>query len=473
MSRVICISAGQLQVKKADTPINRRHQYLNYGLLSLATVLSRNGFDSVVLHGHFDQPEVLLQQAENQGLTGRNALPVLISLPSFYAVEWASRFMQQAKARHPEIRFIVGGRWVVGDHPERLKSLLPLADRVIVGLAEREIVDLLGGPRARASLLIGPQAIESSILDYRLLHRRELYQSSIEVSRGCGMGCSFCQERSERLQPLKPAEQVVNELSATLLRDGLIEMTPYFEASMFVPSQRWAHEFAEALTQADLDLRWRSEGRVDNIRPELIPHLAATGLTVLDLGLESASLQQLQRMKKSKQPQRYLEKAARLLEACADNGIKVKVNLLLFAGETDDTVVETLSWLDARRDQFYGVSVGPVIAYGWPGESESYLAELAPFGASFNCSPCIGVTHLNLSPQMSHERALAVSREISRRYMSAERYYLLKSFSYFARDYRYKDFLEDVASTSLPMSFDTTNLPASVSHARHPTESIA
>lgn len=468
MSRVFCISAGQLQVKKADTPINRRHQYLNYGLLSLATVLSRNGFDPIVLHGHFDSPEALVLEAEDLGLTACHSLPVLISVPSFYAVEWANCFMEQAKARHPDIRFIVGGRWVVGDDPDRLRALLPLADRVIVGLAERQIVELLGGSRIDERLLIGPEAPQSSVLDYRLLHRRELYQPSIEVSRGCGMGCSFCQERSERLQPLKPATQVVHELSSTLLRDSLIEMTPYFEASMFVPTQRWVGEFAEALAQADLDLHWRSEGRVDNIRPELIPHLAATGLTVLDLGLESASLQQLQRMKKSKQPQGYLDRASRLLEACTAHGIKVKVNLLLFAGETDETVAETLNWLDARKDQFYGVSVGPVIAYGWPQESEGYLNELAGFGASFSHSPCLGVSHLNLSPQMSHERALSVSRQISQRYMSAERYFLLKSFSYFARDYRYADFLKDVANTNVPLSFDTTRLR----NSQQPTESI-
>lgn len=470
MSRVFCISAGQLQVKKANTPINRRHQYLNYGLLSLATVLHRNGFDTIVLHGHFDHPEVLFLEAERLGLN--ESLPVLISLPSFYAVEWASLFMQQAKARYPLIRFIVGGRWVVGDNPERLKSLLPLADRVISGLAESQIVELLGGARNTTGLLLGSPAPQSSILDYRLLHQRELYQPSIEISRGCGMGCSFCQERSERLQPLKSAHQIVEELSATLLRDDLIEMTPYFEASMFVPNQRWVDDFSEALADANLKLRWRSEGRVDNIRPELMPRLAATGLTILDLGLESASLQQLQRMQKSKKPQGYLDRASRLLEACAANDIKVKVNLLLFAGETDDTVAETLHWLDARKDQFYGVSVGPVIAYGWPEESATYLSELAAFGATFSHSPCLGVSHLDLSPQMDHERALAISREISQRYMSAERYYLLKSFSYFARDYHYHNFLEDMANTSAPLSFDISHLTLPTRDGSHSPELV-
>ncbi|MEE3157721.1 MAG: radical SAM protein [Pseudomonadota bacterium] len=469
MTRVICISAGQLQVKKADTLINRRHQYLNYGLLSLATVLQRHGFDPVVLHGHFEHPQSLLLEAENLGLD--ESLPILISLPSFYAVEWADLFMHQAKALYPSLRFIVGGRWVVGDNPERLKSLLPLADRVIAGLAEWQIVELLGGARNSTGLLLGSPAPQRSLLDYRLLHQRELYQPSIEVSRGCGMGCSFCQERSERLQPLKPARQVVEELAATLLRDNLIEMTPYFEASMFVPTKGWVAEFTWALSEAELELRWRSEGRVDNIRPELMAELAAAGLAMLDLGLESASLQQLQRMQKSKKPQGYLNRASRLLEACAASGIKVKVNLLLFAGETDDSVAETLNWLDARKDLFYGVSVGPVIAYGWPQESESYLNELSQFGASLSHSPCFGVNHLNLSPQMSHTRALAVSREISQRYMNAERYYQLKSFSYFARDYRYQDFLEDVANTNVPLSFDTTHLTLPARNGHHSSES--
>ncbi len=457
MTRVICVAAGQSSTKKLDNKVNRQHRYLNYGLLSLASILKRRGFDPLVVHGHFYPPEITVRMAINLGLQ-ETTHPVLISLPSFYAVDWTREFIRLAKLERPDLRFILGGRWVVDGRPDLLKALIPEADEVISGLAEGLIGDLVlsqrpGLVRSKESLA---DEVRVSCLDYRLLNQRELYQPSLEVSRGCGMGCSFCQERSEALQPLKTPAQLVRELSATILRDSLTKMTPYFEASMFVPSRDWANRFGQALDDAKLSLRWRTEGRVDNIRPELIPVLAAAGLTVLDLGLESASEQQLLRMKKTKNPSRYLAQASRLLEACRAAGVKVKVNLLLFAGETDDTLIETLAWLDARRETIHGVSVGPVIVYGWPQTVGAYLHELSGHGATVHHSPCTGVTHLNLSPSIGHERALELSRSISRRYMTAENYFFLKSFSYFSRDYTFDTFTQDVISLPSDISFDAT-----------------
>ena len=458
MSALICISAGQLQTKKIDNAINRRHRYLNYGLLSLASVLHRGGYEPVVIHGHFDSPDSVLSIAERRGLV-KDSPCVLISLPSFYAVGWASEFMAKCRSRYPLVKFIVGGRWVVGSSPAKLKELLPYADCIVPGLAEEKILELV---RGRINLVRQSENSKPTValnaLNYRLLHDRSLYQPSIEVSRGCGMGCSFCQERDERLQPLKSPERLVEELKSVLLVDDLAEMTPYFEASMFVPTRDWSARFSEALEHEGLTLKWRTEGRVDNIRADLIPALAQAGLTVLDLGLESASPLQLQRMKKTRAPQSYLRQADELIDACNRAGVKVKVNLLMFAGETDETLAETVKWIGSRQDGIAGASVGPVIAYGWPDEASGYISELSEWGASVHNSPCHGVYNMNLSDAFPHERALLVGREVSRRFMSADQYFFLKSFSYFGRDYRKQDFLRDVADAPDDLSFDTSAL---------------
>lgn len=460
MSRVLCIAAGQGSTKKADHVVNRRHHYLNYGLLSLASVLKRKGMDPVVVHGHFEPVERTVARAMQLGMAD-STWPVLISLPSFYAVGWTRDFIRLAREMRSSLRFVLGGRWVVDGRPDLLKELIPEADLIVSGLAEREIVDLVthAGRLPRNLTRSADDAFDRiSLLDYRLLDQRATYQPSIEVSRGCGMGCGFCQERSEPLQALKAPKQLVTELRETLLQDSLVEMTPYFEASMFVPTKDWTQRFAAELRAAELEVSYRTEGRVDNIRPELIPALAQAGLSVLDLGLESASAIQLTRMKKTKSPTSYLAKASRLLEACAQAGVKVKVNLLLSAGETDETVDETLAWLDARRESIYGVSAGPVIVYGWSDAVAGYLQELNAHGASVHHSPCEGVTHLDLSPSMGHERALSLSRSISRRYMTAEHYFVLKSFSYFSRDYTLEAFTRDVLSIDGDLSFDATHL---------------
>lgn len=46
MYDVFCISAGQLTVKKDANVINKKNRYLNYGLLSLASLIKKIGFGS-------------------------------------------------------------------------------------------------------------------------------------------------------------------------------------------------------------------------------------------------------------------------------------------------------------------------------------------------------------------------------------------------------------------------------------------
>lgn len=453
MTRVVCISAGQISTKKIDNRINRCNLYLNYGLLSLASVVARSGFRPVVIHGHFSVPSDTLKTALAYGLA-ESRLPVLLSVPSFYAIDWAQEFIAEAKMLFPFVRFIVGGRWVIGNRPDLLKKLLPEADQIISGLAEDRIVELLTGMKDQS-----PRNLcKTSNLDYRLLHERAIYQPSIEIARGCGMGCSFCQEKDEALQTLKSPSILLEELKSTLLADGLVEMTPYFETSMFIPNKRWVDGLKATFDQAGMAVKWRTEGRVDTIKPELMPALKASGLRILDLGLESASPIQLLRMKKTRDPERYLERASRLLQACAENKVKVKINILLFAGENEDTIAQTLHWLEDHREFIYGVSAGPVIVFGWPDGADTYLQSLAEFGATKAHSPCSGITHVNLSESVNFTDSVALSRLISRRFMRAGRYYKLKSFSYFPRTYEFKDFLLDVAQEAGSHSFSTAFL---------------
>ena len=460
MGNVICISAGQLITKKHNNRINRRNQYLNYGLLSLASVLKRHQLAPIVIHGHFDTPEETLAIAIKHGLE-TTPYPVLLSIPSYYAVSWANRFITLTKEILPNLQIVVGGRWVIANRPDLLQALVPGADQIVRGLAENSVVKIVTGETA-----ITPfwqpgnhaDAEKASSLDYSLLHQRHLYQPSIEIARGCGMRCTFCQEKDEKLQPLKPPKQLVAELGSTLLNDSLVEMTPYFETSMFVPNPKWIGGLRAALDQAEMQISWRTEARVDTIKPELVPALAASGLSIIDVGLESASPTQLRRMHKTRDPKRYLERASALLRTCAENGIRVKVNILLFAGENSDTIQETLHWLEAHRDSIYGVSVSPVIAFGWPEDTDAYLGSLAEWGATRSHSPCAGVTHLNLSDDLNYEDSLTIARFMSRQFMRASQYFTLKSFSYFPRDYSFESFLSDIGHEPGSHSFSTAFL---------------
>ncbi|WP_288401421.1 radical SAM protein [uncultured Acinetobacter sp.] len=438
-----CISAGQTITRKQKTPFSLKHRYLNYGLLSLATLLKEQGINTIQIQGLFDQPIKTLYTCINDYDLLKTQYPIFLSIPSFYALEWASEFINLIYKYKPQQKIVIGGRWVIGNSITEIKKVLPPVDQIITGTGEYILPSIL----AKYNLFFIKSNNKHFSLDYSLLHDRHLYQPSIEISRGCGKGCSFCQEKDEKLTPLKPVSHIINELKNTLVKDNFIQMTPYFETSMFTPNTQWSEQLKNAMLENNLFTQWRTEARVDSISTKNIPYLAEAGLKVIDLGLESASKTQLIAMHKTKEPNLYLERASNLLKVAHQHGIKTKVNILLFAGETQETLKQSEDWLENHRQYITGVSVGPVTVYGWEQENNLYIKKLKEMGASISHSS-IGIKHLNLSKEIDFETSQILSRKISQSFMKKEQYFYLKSFSYLPRDYNYENFLIDLESVS-------------------------
>lgn len=451
-NRIAFVSAGMLSPKKRDHVLARRQLYLNYGALSLATILDSMGTETLLVHGEHSEPADVLGMLLDKGVLP-SRLPVMLSIPSFYALPWAQIFCQLVRGADPDARIIVGGRWVVGPDPDWLHAKLPEANLLVPGLAEPAIASLLTNAPDLRRL---PAPTPDTVLNHPLVSGFERYQPSIEASRGCGMGCAFCEERDIRLEKLRAPEQIASTLAAVASQYGDSEIRPYFQSSMFAPNMNWGTGLANAVRVAGLNISWRTESRVDALTPETIACLAEAGMKVLDLGLETASPTQILNMRKSRNPDRYLERASTLLKACGDHGIAAKVNVLLYAGETAKTLDETRSFLDEHKDSIAGVSVGPVVAYGPPKIADILLREWSRSGAapvdpsSANDS---GISMIHLSQDFDAQSAEAASLELSRRYMDAEAYFNLKSFSYYPRDYARADFDRDVAAS------DTSQLP--------------
>ena len=448
----VFVSAGMLAPKKRDHLLARRQLYLNYGALSLATMLDASGTPSVLVHGEHREPAEVLDSLIRSGrLPSRQ--PLLLSIPSFYALPWAREFCRLVRDADPDARIVVGGRWVVGPDTEWLRTKIPEADVLVPGLGEPVLASLLTDAPDLRRL---PSPTPDRSLDHRLVDGFERYQPSIEASRGCGMGCAFCEERDIPLEPLRSPEAVARSLAEVTAQYGDDQIRPYLQASMFAPNLRWATRLADSVRATGTWVRWRTETRVDVLQPRTVAPLAEAGLRVLDLGLETASPAQIVRMRKARDPERYLAGASRLLEACREAGVAAKVNVLLYAGETSETIAETREWLDRHADAIAGVSVGPVVAYGPPRTVDVLLRDWADHGATPvdpGSAMATGITAMNLSREIDAAAAEAISLDLSRRYMDADAYWELKSFSYYPRKYARTDFDCDIAES------DTALLP--------------
>jgi hypothetical protein len=337
----------------------------------------------------------------------------------------------------------LGGRWVTNPDPDGLSRHIPEAEQIVCGLGEGKINGLVGINNATPE----GRALPDVPLDHLLVRSFELFQPSLEASRGCGMGCHFCEERAIPLSQLKSPNSLANDLETLREQYQSDDIHPYLQSSYFLPNPRWAKALRDEIENRALSIQWRTETRVDSMKGETIEYLAAAGLKVLDLGLETASPRQIRAMGKSQHPDRYLAAASTLLKDCAANGVDVKVNVLLYAGETEETLSESKAWLDAHAALIKGVSVGPVIVYGPPKQAQPLLADLMQRGARPVDSLSAerdGVTTLHLSQDFDAEAAEKASLHLSRRYMSQDDYFDLKMFSYYPRSYRRADFDADM-----------------------------
>lgn len=448
-TRIICISSGMLVPKKSDNPVSRMHLYLNYGLLGLASILADSGYDTRVFHGKFESPEEFIERILST--CAHSPSTVMLSVPSSFALSWARRACRAIRELSPKSRIMIGGRWVVADDDRWIRQQLPDADEYIQGTADATITKIVANGTAGHFPIVGNQPAERistpPTLNYSLLHEWEEYHPSLEVSRGCGMGCAFCAEAEEPLGALLAplvAAQRFSDLRTWYRSDRI---HPYLEASLFRPSTGWVDAFGAEINALGCRLEWRTETRVDTFSPRLIGKLAKTGLKVLDLGLESASPTQLARMNKTDNPTIYLRRAAELLQACRNEGVWPKVNVLLYPGETPATLDETEEWLERNRDAIKGLSVGPTILFRYGLASEQLLRFFEAQGARATDPDALdrdGFTNLHLSATLSHDAAVRESTRISRSFMTIRDYFDLKSFSYFPRSMSWEQFSDAV-----------------------------
>ena len=434
---LIAISAGQYALKKGSDPVREHIRYLNYGLLGLVTMLhDKLGVDLIMASGEGCTPNELISRLLREGVLSEECECVLLSIPSYYSVGWSAELCGLLREKYG-VRIIVGGRWVVDGNGEWIREKLGEVE-IVEGFGERKLAEIFR-PDMVETIADGATSCFSH-LNYELLLDYKLYQPSIEISRGCGSGCKFCADRHNTRLENTPIASVISELEYL---DGIYgDCSVYLEAPHFHFDRAWCNKFAEATEARGRVTPWRCTTRVESFPLDMIETLARSGLKIVDIGLESASHAQLIRMNKTKSPERYLERAYEILRECDRCGVWVKLNILIYAGETEETLAETRAWLLKNKSLIKGISVSTLVYYKGAGEIDELIecGARVPLGASLDES---GYIELDPSEEISAARAREYGLQLSREIMSAEDFYDIKSVSYFERGYSFETFVRD------------------------------
>lgn len=357
-------------------------------LLSLASPLRDAGFEARIIDGalHANYQELIEREIEDCLVLG-------ISLLTGPMIHSAIGVATRVKKLRPDLPVIFGG-WhptllpgqtlnedyvdIVVLHQGEL-TLLEIAQRLSVGSS----LDLVPGcwfkrqgrmhqnpdrPRTPLSKLPRPayDLVDFDAYEDGNGERTLPYATSL----GCPYACNYCTDSVyyNRRFHAYDAQRVAEEMTGLAAQHRLRKIA--LVDSNFLVNTRRAADIARSLTERRSSARfeWTFQASTDllcRMDDEDVEMLAASGVSHIGFGTESASEPVLRKMNKQHQHVGDMYEAAR---KCKRAGIRVTYNLIFgYPGETAADRCETLRIMSEIGDRFDNVSFSPNIFTPYPG----------------------------------------------------------------------------------------------------------
>lgn len=452
---------------------------LNFGMLALATALANKGYEVVLFDPQNVSPGEVLSTLIH---TIEQEHPTAIGLSCISGFSYPScKKMALALRAYfgPSLPIIIGGKDHVGQIGEAVLAECQAIDIVIRGEAEDVMGQVLEALRQQSSFEAIPNLVYRGgngqicttpfriaaaspplpSLRYDLYPAFRTFPPSLEVGRGCIYHCDFCISAQTGLRK-KSVPAIVDEAAslASLYEDEAIRL--YLETPLFLLHDEELRRLARLRRERGLHFTWRTETRVEYLTPQRVPLLAAAGLRVIDLGLESGCPQMLLAMGKTRNPHHYLRKAALALQSAYEAGILVKLNILFYIGETRETLRTTLAFLEEHLPYVTSVSAYPLLLY--PGSSlEGEIAtEIAHVGGSLVQTAPWQERHLwpvNVSAEWSYEALQEIGLLFTKAFQTQETFYKKKQYGYFSpqvSEIMFNERVQAIGRAFLPFSLD-------------------
>lgn len=276
----------------------------------------------------------------------------------------------------------------------------------------------------------------------RIMARRNPV-GTIETSRGCLAGCTYCNKTIfGRTWRFKTPERVVDEM-AYMLEAGFKEIHVYDD--MFTTDLERAKRICDLIVERGLDISWRLDCgiRVDSVDQEFFQKLKKSGCYCVGFGIESGSQEILDHIDKG------------LKVDCVQNAVKwareaglETVGFFMFGlpGETEETMEKTIALATSVGLDYAKVTLAtPYPGTGFYGEMLAQKRILTKEWSAYNFhTPSRVYNHPNLSWETMEEYyhkfyrrfyfrpgyiMRRVAKGITRGTLAHDVYYFVKTFT--------------------------------------------
>jgi radical SAM PhpK family P-methyltransferase len=336
----------------------------------LSTYLRSRGL-SVDYVNSFQRDKEALRNALKAGTVLSVAITTTLYVWSYPIIE----IVEMIRAANPATKIIIGGPYI--DNQSRLLDredmlteceLLDCDVYVISAEGEAALANVVSAIRDGRSLhsienLIfkdGNEFVETArsaeknsladnMVDYALFHDDCNGFVNLRTAKSCPFKCSFCAfpTRAGGYTYL-PIELVERELDAVSALGAGLTLS-FIDDTFNVPKKRFK-EILRLMVQKGYGFSWNSFLRSDHADEECIDLMRQSGCEGVFLGAESGSDTMLTAMNKTARRADYV----RVIGQLRDAGITSYASLIVgFPGETEDTLAETMDFIETARPDFY------------------------------------------------------------------------------------------------------------------------
>ncbi|WP_432662683.1 radical SAM protein [Wukongibacter baidiensis] len=184
--------------------------------------------------------------------------------------------------------------------------------------------------------------------------------------RGCTFKCNFCFRLDKGFRPRSP-ENIIEEIK--LLKKNYNVSYIAFSDELLMSSVERTMELCEKIIEANLNIKWDCNGRLNYAKPEVLEMMKKAGCVFINYGIESMDEQALKNMNKALTTKQIVEG----IENTLKSGISPGYNIIFGnIGETKKSLELGVEFLLKYDDHSQLRTIRPVTPY--PGSPLYYYA---------------------------------------------------------------------------------------------------